>query len=68
MTAAEQWIEQGRQAEGSELLLLQLQAKFGSTVVERYRKNIERANEATIRTWSIRLLTAETIDAVFADG
>jgi predicted transposase YdaD len=72
MTAAEQWIQQGerkgRQAEGSELLLLQLQAKFDSTTVERYRERVERANEAAIRTWSIRLLTAETIDAVFADG
>ena len=76
MTAAEQWIQQGReegvqkgrQAEGAELLLLQLQAKFDSTAAELYRERVEKASEATIRRWSVRLLTAETIDNVFADG
>ena len=60
--------QEGRAAERSELLLLQLEAKFGSGPSEGYRARIEQASEAVIRAWLIRLLTADTIDAVFADG
>ena len=79
MTVAEQWIQQGkkeghqagrqegRQEGEAELLLWQLQEKFGPAVVERYREQIEQADEATIRTWSVCLLRAETIDVVFTD-
>ncbi|MFP4147701.1 MAG: Rpn family recombination-promoting nuclease/putative transposase [Halorhodospira sp.] len=73
MTVAEEWIkrgkEQGRQEgrleAGGELLLMQLQDKFGSEAAERHRQQVEQADEAMIRTWSIRLLRAETVDEVF---
>ncbi|MBK1736239.1 transposase [Halorhodospira abdelmalekii] len=59
--------KEGRLEAGGELLLLMLTDKFGSEAVQRYRDRLEGAEETMLRTWSIRLLRAETIDEVFAD-
>ena len=63
----ERGVKRGRQEEGSELLLLQLQHKFGLEAAERYRQQVEQADETMIRTWSIRFVRAETIEEVFTD-
>lgn len=72
MTAAEQWIQQGEEKGRHEgeagLLLWQLEQRFGPNGVAPYRERVEQASAANIRTWSGRLLTATTIDAVFTDG
>ncbi|MFP4649150.1 MAG: hypothetical protein ACLFMS_08165 [Halorhodospira sp.] len=75
MTVAEQWVQRGRQEgrqagrqEGEvELLLWQIRERFGSEAAERYRQQVEQADEAMIRTWSVRLLRAEAVEDVFAD-
>jgi len=63
MTVAEEWTQKGQVS----MLLLQLREKFGSEATKRYRQQVEQADEAMIRRWSIRFARAETIEDVFTD-
>jgi hypothetical protein len=58
--------ETWRQSGMGDLLLGQLQARFG-TQSERIVDRIREADIETLQRWSLRLLTATTIDAVLAD-
>ena len=35
---------------------------------QRYRKQVEQAEETALRRWSLRILEAESADEVFAEG
>jgi len=48
----------------AEMLQRQLEHKFGS-LPKRVQQLVARADEADLRTWSLRLLTAATLDEVF---
>ena len=62
MTVAERYIEQGRQA----LLLRQLRRRFGEAVDPDIEARIGKATGAEIETWSDQVLSAATLDEVFA--
>jgi hypothetical protein len=66
MTAAERYIEQGRQQGRQELLLRQLRRRFGEAVDTGIEARIGKATRAEIETWSDRVLSAATLDEVFA--
>ncbi len=56
--------EEGRVQGEAEVLLKLLQIKFG-VVPDSYRQRIESADADTLLTWAERILTAETIEAIF---
>jgi len=60
-------LKKGRQEGEAQLFLGLLEAQFGSTAAQQYRQQVEQADEATIRDWSIRLLRAATLEDVFTD-
>ena len=70
MTIAERYIEQGRQEgrrEGrQEFLLRQLRRRFGEAVDPDIEARIGKATGAEIETWSDQVLSAATLDEVFA--
>ncbi|MBK5938148.1 Rpn family recombination-promoting nuclease/putative transposase [Halochromatium roseum] len=60
----EQGIAQGREQGKAEMLLRQMERKFGPTDA-RLRQQIQEADAETLLEWSDRILTAETPGAVF---
>ena len=50
------------------MLLWQLEDKFGPAATQRYRRQVEQADEAAIKQWSSRILRAETVEEVFDEG
>ena len=73
MTVAEEWMKQGR-LEGhkqgrkdgeAEMLLRQLERKFGAEAAEACRERIAQADAETLLKWSEHILTAEEPEAVF---
>ena len=54
---------EGRQEGAAKVLLLQLKARFGAVPADA-RARILAAKEATLARWSLRVLTAPTLDAV----
>ncbi|NEX17713.1 MAG: hypothetical protein C1943_14100 [Halochromatium sp.] len=60
----EQGIEQGREQGKAELLLRQMERKFGPADVQ-LRQQIQEADAETLLEWSDRILTAESPEAVF---
>jgi len=56
--------KEGRREGGANLLLGQLASRFGA-VPEEVRMRVLAADERTLSRWSLRLLTAPTLDAVF---
>ncbi|MFO7561363.1 MAG: Rpn family recombination-promoting nuclease/putative transposase [Enhygromyxa sp.] len=70
MTAAEEWIREGRaegRAEGRVLALCrQLQIKFGE-IADEYRHRLDAATEEQLDNYLARVLSAQTIEEVFAD-
>ena len=60
----EQGIEQGKRQGEAEVLLRQLERKFGP-VSANLRQRIQEADAETLLDWSERILTADTPDAVF---
>ena len=50
-----------------QLLLWQLDDKFGPAAEQRYRRQVEQADEPAIKRWSLRILKAETAEEVFSD-
>ena len=57
-------IEKGIERGEAELLLRQLERKFGEVPPD-YRERIDDADSAQLLVWGERILTAETIDDVF---
>jgi hypothetical protein len=58
-TLAEQWVQEGR----AKLLLDQIEYKFGPPTDD-IRQRVEEADTDTLREWSKRILSAETLDAI----
>ncbi|HHK42116.1 MAG TPA: DUF4351 domain-containing protein, partial [Planctomycetaceae bacterium] len=61
----EQGFERGIEQGEVEVLLRQLERKFGEILPE-YRQRIDDADSPQLLAWAERILTAETIDDVFA--
>jgi len=65
----EQGLEQGKQIgyrDGeADLLLWQIEKKFGADAVERVRQRIDAADSDTLRRWSERILSADSLEALF---
>ncbi len=55
----------GYQRGEADLLLWQIENKFGADTAEALRERIESADNESMRRWSARILTAETPDAIF---
>lgn len=66
-TTAERWKAEGRVQAQQRTLLRQLTLRFG-TVSEAARAHIERADEPTLDRYIDRVITAPTLEAVFADA
>lgn len=49
----------------AQLLLWQIEKKFGAESAQANRPRVEAAESQTLRTWSERILSATTLDAVF---
>ena len=64
-----QGLEQGKQigyrAGEVDLLLWQIEKKFGADAVVGMRQRIEAADSETLRRWSERILTADSLEALF---
>lgn len=64
----EQGMQQGMQ-QGEVLMLLHLlERKFGSVVPETIRQRVQMADRGHLLEWSGRVLTADTLEAVFGEG
>ena len=62
----EKWVHQGQRVGMGNLLLGMLEARFG-TQSEAVAERIREADTDTLQRWSLRLLTAATIDDVLVD-
>lgn len=60
-------LEQGRVSERREMLLALLEGRFGD-VVETKRSKILEADADQLKAWALRVLHADSIDAVFSEG
>jgi len=49
----------------TDLLLWQIEKKFGADAIGSVRQRIEAADNDRLRLWSERILTADTVDAIF---
>nr|WP_242518809.1 DUF4351 domain-containing protein [Halochromatium roseum] len=63
-TFIDRYIEQGREQGKAEMLLRQMERKFGPIDV-RLRQQIQEADAETLLEWSDRILTADSPEAVF---
>ncbi|RKT45267.1 hypothetical protein BDD21_2703 [Thiocapsa rosea] len=57
-------IEKGYRQGEADLLLWLIENKFGADSAEALRERIEAADSDTLRRWSVRILTADTPDAL----
>jgi hypothetical protein len=57
--------QQGYKQGEADLLLWLIEKKFGAESAQANRPRVEAAESETLRTWSERILSAETVDAVF---
>jgi predicted transposase YdaD len=67
VTAAQRYIEQGRQQGESAMLLRQLRHRFGGAVDAHVEERVAKASVEQIDTWAVRVLTAATLAELFAD-
>ena len=58
-------IEKGYRQGEVDLLLLLIENKFGADLAEDLRKRVALADSESLRRWSVRILTADTPDAIF---
>ncbi len=66
VTSAERFgIEKGYRQGEANLLLWQIEKKFGETSAVALRERVASADSDTLRLWSERILTADTPDALF---
>jgi flagellar biosynthesis/type III secretory pathway protein FliH len=49
----------------ADLLVWLIEKKFGADAIGSVRRRIEAADNDTLRLWSERILTADTVDAIF---
>ncbi len=64
----QQGMEQGRQQGVADMLLDQLAIKFGQTSSRAVRTQVIQADTDTLRRWSERILSARSVQEVFASG
>jgi len=64
----EQGWEQGRQQGIADMLLDQLTIKFGQPPSHALRTQVTQADPDTLRHWSERILSAHSVQEVFASG
>ena len=50
---------------GADLLLWQIEKKFGAEAADSVRERIEAADTEWLRLWSERILSADTVDVIF---
>ena len=66
VTSAERFgLEKGYRQDEADLLLWQIENKFGADTAEALRERIKSADTESMRRWSARILTADTPDAIF---
>ncbi|KAA6182100.1 hypothetical protein F2Q65_18475 [Thiohalocapsa marina] len=66
VTSAERFgIEKGYRQGEADLLLWQIENKFGADTAEALRERIASADNDSLRRWSARILTADTPEAIF---
>jgi hypothetical protein len=58
-------IEKGRQQGEADLFLWLIEKKFGAAAVAGVRARIEGADSDALRLWSERILTSDSLDAIF---
>ncbi|QVL50050.1 MAG: transposase [Thiocapsa sp.] len=58
-------IEKGHRQGEANILLWQIEKKFGETSANALRERVASADSDTLRLWSERILTADTPDALF---
>ncbi len=63
-----QGMKQGRQQGIADMLLGQLAVKFGQTPSQAVRTRVAQADPDTLRRWSERILSAHSVQEVFASG
>ena len=63
----EQGIERGRQQGESAVLLRQVKQRFGAAVDAQVERRIVTATIEQLETWSVRVLSAATLDELLAD-
>ncbi len=69
MTSFKEWFrEQGRQQGIADMLLDQLAVKFGQPPSHALRTRVTQADPDTLRHWSERILSAHSVQEVFASG
>lgn len=66
MTAAEEWMRAGRNEGRVETLCRLLELKFGEVSSE-HQARLRDANEEQLKRYTVRILTAQAIEEVFAE-
>jgi hypothetical protein len=66
VTAAEQLMQRGAERERREMLLEQLQARFG-TLTKSVEARVRDADAAQLKRWLLRVVTAPTLDDVLVE-
>jgi hypothetical protein len=61
-------VEKGRQEGEARTLLRLIERKFGAEAKEAYRSRVEGATSEKLLVWTDRILDAEHVEDVFADG
>jgi AcrR family transcriptional regulator len=67
VTAAQRYIEQGRQEAKSEVLLRLLRRRFGGAVNDEIERRIAAGSAEQIDTWTDRVISAATLAELFTD-
>ena len=67
VTAAQRYIEQGRQQGESAVLLRLVRQRFGDAVDPQIERRIATASIAQLDTWTARILSAATLTELLAD-
>jgi len=67
MTAAQRYIEQGRQEAKSEVLLRLLRRRFGEAVNDEIERRIAAGSAEQIDTWTDRVISAATLAELFTN-
>lgn len=62
----EKGLKQGYRDGEADLLLWLIEKKFGAAAVEQARSRIEEADSDTLRGWSERILSADSLEGMFS--
>lgn len=67
MSTAQRLIDEGRREGHADVLLRQLETKFGA-VDAALQERVKGADTEQIETWATRILSAATVEDVFGEG